>query len=212
MPEVMTVVIIAAIVTTIVMSLFKAMAGAAGAEETDTDLVQSADEALYRIQRDVRQSDPNGIFICTGAGSAAVCTPGSDVSTPTDVQYFAILTARIGGNGPMNWDDSGRPAWTGFDVYWMVPDGNGTNNLAEAFAPALIAPGANPAILNADVINAVATVSASSNYEVVTHSILRIQTMVDVSKDRVAIRIFSQSTSGSHTNTTSVQSDAYARN
>ena len=212
MPEIMTVMIIAGIVTTIVASLFSSISGAAGAEQIDTDLVRSADEALYRIQRDVRQSDPNGIFSCTGASSTLVCTPASDLATPTDSQYIAVLTAHSGGNGMMQWDISGRPAWTGFVVYWLVPDSSGTNNLAFGFAPAIIAAGANPAILNADVINAVSTASASTNAETVAQSIARIQTMVDVSKDRVAIRITSQSSEGSKTNSTSVQSDAYARN
>jgi type II secretory pathway pseudopilin PulG len=212
MPEIMTVTIIAVIVMTIVAALFKSISGAAGAEQVDTDLVQSADEALYRVQRDVRQSDPNGIFACTGASSAVVCTAASDLTAPADTAFLAVLTAHAGGNGTMQWDVSGRPAWTGFEVYWLVPDANGTNNLAYCFAPAHIAPGVNPAILNADVINAVTTASASANLEVVAHSIARIQTMVDVSKDRVAIRITSQSGQGSNENSTAVQSDAYARN
>jgi type II secretory pathway pseudopilin PulG len=212
MPEIMTVTIIAIIVMTIVASLFTSIAGAAGAEQMDSDLVQSANDALYRIQRDVRQSDPNGIFACSVTGGAVACTPGSDLTTPTDVQYLAVLTARDGGDGMVQWDISGRPAWTGFTIYWLSPDGSGANDLASGFAPAQIAPGANPAILNADVINAVSDVTAVANPSIIAHSISGIQTMVDIATDRVAIRITSQSTDGSNTNSTSVQSDAYARN
>lgn len=212
MPEIMTVTIIAIIVTTIVASLFTSISGAAGSEQVDADLVQSANDALYRIQRDVRQSDPNGIFACTVSGGAVTCTPGSDLTTPTDVSYLAVLTALDGGNGMVQWDISGRPAWTGFNVYWLSPDGSGTNDLESGFAPAQIAPGANPAILNADVINAVSSATAATNPAIVAHSISGIQTMVEVANDRVAIRITSQSSDGPNTNSTSVQSDAYARN
>jgi type II secretory pathway pseudopilin PulG len=212
MPEIMTVMIIAIIVTTIVASIFKSVFGTAGAQQVDTDLVKAAGEALYRIQRDVRQSDPNGVFACTGSSSTLTCTPGSDLTTPTDLQYLAVLTARSGGDGMAQWDASGRPAWTGFDIYWLAPDATGATNLAAGFAPAQISPGANPAILNADVINAVAAASAAADPVVIAHSIAGIQTMVDVAKDRVAIRISIQSTEGTDTNSTSVQSDAYARN
>lgn len=212
MPEIMTVSIIAIIVTTIVASLFTSISGAAGSEQVDADLVQSANAALYRIQRDIRQSDPNGIFACAVSGGAVTCTPGSDLTTATDVRYLAVLTALDGGDGMVQWDNSGRPAWTGFNVYWLSPDGNGTYDLASGFAPAQIAPGASPAILNADVINAVSSATASADPAVIAHSISDIQTMVDVAKDRVAIRITSQSSDGPDTNSTSVQSDAYARN
>jgi type II secretory pathway pseudopilin PulG len=212
MPEIMTVVIIAIIVTTIVASVFMSVDGTAGAEQIDSDLVQSANQALYQIQRDVRQSDPNGIFACSTTGGAVTCTPGSDLAAPTDVQYLAVLTARDGGDGMVQWDISGRPAWTGFIVYWLSPDGSGANDLASGFAPAQIAPGANPAILNADVINAVGSATAVADPSIIAHSILGVKTMVDIAKDRVAIRITSQSTDGTDTNSTSVQSDAYARN
>jgi type II secretory pathway pseudopilin PulG len=212
MPEILTVMIIAIIVSTIVVALFKSVFGAAGAQQVDMDLVQSADEALVRIQRVVRQSDPNGVFACTGTSASVACAPASDLAVPTDVQYLAILTARAGGDGMTQWDVSGRPAWTGFEIYWLKPDVRGTNEMAQGFAAAQIAPGANPAILNADVINAVTAASMVANPEVVAHSIERIQTFVDVAKDQVAIRITSQSSEGTHTNSTSVQSDAYARN
>ena len=211
-PEIMTVAVIAVIVTTIIVSLFVSISGTAGAEQIDSDLVQSANDALYQIQRDVRQSDPNGIFACSGSGGAVTCTPGSSLTTPTDVQYLAVLTARDGGDGTVQWDNSGRPAWTGFNIYWLAPDGQGSNDLASGFAPAQIAPGANPSILNADVINAVSSASTTTSPSIIAHSILDIKTMVDVSKDRVAIRIISQSTDGGDTNSTSVESDAYARN
>jgi prepilin-type N-terminal cleavage/methylation domain-containing protein len=212
MPEVMTAVMIAVIVMTVVAALFKSVVGAAGAQQVDRDLVQSADDALYRIQRDVRQSDPNGIFACTRTGSTVTCTPGSELTAPTDVQYLAILTARASGSGIMEWDASGRPAWTGFEVYWLVPDGRGANGLAQGFAAAQIGPGANPTILNADVINAVTTATSSLDPLIVAQSIKTIQTSVDVAKDRVAIRIASESSQGVDSNSTSVQSDAYARN
>ena len=211
MPEIMTVMLIAAMVMTLVASLCRPVMSSTGAVQAQTDLVQSADDALYRIQRDVRESDPNGVFVCSGSAAAIACTPASDLTAPIDAQYLAILTAVDTSSGLMSWDSTGRPAWTGFDVYWLSPEAGETNQLEYAFAPAQIQPGVNPSILNADVIDAV-TLATRGAAETLAHSIARIQTMVSLSKDHVAIRIFSQATEGASTNVTSLESDAYARN
>jgi hypothetical protein len=212
-PELLTAAMVAAIVMTMALAMFRPALSVAGTEQARTALVQSTDGALYRIQRDIRQSDPNGIFICTGSEPPDSCSLASSVSVPTTTQYLAILTAHSGGDGTMNWDDSGRPAWTGFQIYWLEPDPtNGGNFLMYAFAPVSIQPGTNPVILNADVVNAMGVAMTSSSAESVARSIQDIQTFVDVSRDSVAVRIDSTATVGSSTDTTHVESDTYARN
>lgn len=175
--------------------------------------MQTTDEALFRIQRDIRQSDPNGVFVCSSGSPPATCTLGSALATATQTNYLAILTAASGGNGLINWDDSGRPAWTGFQVYWLVPSASGTgNDLRYCFAPASIQPGTSPVILNADVVAAVAAATASASAATVARSVSTMQTVVNVSKDSVAVRIQSVATESASTNSTSVQGDTYARN
>jgi prepilin-type N-terminal cleavage/methylation domain-containing protein len=212
-PEVLTATIVAAIVMTFAVSLFEPAVTIAGDEQAQTSLVQSTDGALYRIQRDIRQSDPNGIFVCSGAPPPSSCTLASSLATPTQTQYMAILTAHTDGDGAMNWDESGRPAWTGFQIYWLDPDvADGGNTLEYGFAPATIQPGTDPVILNADVVQAVDGAITSSSAAAVARSIQDIQTSVDVARDSVAVRIGSTSSGGSAAGSTLVQSDTYARN
>lgn len=212
MPEIMTVMVVAAIITTIIVEVFRPMVVAADAEQADTDVVQTLDASLDRIQRDIRQSDPNGIFVCSGLSADATCTAASDLTAPTGVEYLAVLTGRAGGDGTMEWDDTGRPLWTGFDVFWLADDSSGTQDLFEAFAPAQIQPGVDPVILNADVVNAVALATSTSSPQTVGRSVQSIETMVDVTHDRVALILTSASSEGQSANAAAVRGDAYARN
>ena len=204
---------IASIVMTMSVAMFRPAVTVTNAEQTRTALVQSMDGALFRIQRDVRQSDPNGIFICSGAVPPTSCELASSLTSATHTQYLAILTARSGGYGEMSWDDSGRPAWTGFQIYWLETNPNtGSQMLRYSFAPATIQPGTDPVILNADVVTAVASAMTSPYAETVAQSIDDIQTLVDVSRDNVAVRLSCSATDGTAADATNVQSDTYARN
>jgi hypothetical protein len=210
---VLTAALVGAIVMTIGFAMFQPAVAVSSSEQVQTSLVQSTDDALYRIQRDVRQSDPNGIFICTGSMPPTSCVLASSLTTATSTQYLAILTAHTDGDGLINWDDDGRPAWTGFDIYWLVPDASGPGYALDyAFEPASIQPGTDPVILNADVLQAVTSATSSSSAIAIARSVSEIETDVDVSRDSVAIRIASYAADGSASNETQVRSDTYARN
>lgn len=218
MIEILTATFVAGIVMTMAVALIRPAVTAADAEQSQTELVHSIDDALYRIQRDIRQSDPNGIFVCeTSAQQATTCTLASSLPAVTSTNYLAILTAHTGGDDLINWDGSGRPAWTGFDVYWLEPDANGSGNangemLRYCFAPASIQPGTAPAILNADVVNAVASAVSSADAQTVARSVSEIDTVVKVSNDSVAVRLKGNTTDRSGNHPISVQADTYARN
>jgi len=212
LPEILTVTVIAALASTIVVALFRPLVESTGAAQASSDVMMSLNEALYVIQRDIRQSDPNGIFVCSGSAQAPACTPGSELPTLTDAKYLVILTAQTDGGGSMNWDSSGRPQWTGFDVYWLSTDVNGSPVLVHEFAAAAIQAGVNPQILNADVINAVSVAANSTSPDIVAHSVQSVQTAVNVTYDRVSLQISFSSTTGTHTTARSVRGDAYARN
>lgn len=212
LPEVLVVVVLTAVILTMVATLSTPMFAASNSEEAKVDTIRSLGQAKYRIQRDIRQSDVNGIFVCTQTNGSFTCTPASNYTTPTDSPYLAILSLHAGGNGTINWDPTGRPAWTGFEVYWLAPNASGVKQLLHAFSAANIPPGTAPTILNADVVNAVSAAANASSPESVALGVSDMQTAVEVARDRVAFRLFAQSTEGQSTNETSLQADVFARN
>jgi hypothetical protein len=113
----------------------------------------------------------------------------------------------------MAWDSSGRPAWTGFQIYWLDANADNSSQLLRyAFAPATIQPGINPVILNADVVTALGSAMTSPSAETVAESVDDIQTFVNVTHDSVAVRLGSAAAVDAASDSTTVQSDAYARN
>lgn len=204
---------IAAMVMTMSVAIFRPAVTVSDAERVRTSLVQAMDSSLYRIQRDIRQSDPNGIFVCSGSTPPTSCTLASSLTTVTHTQYIAILTARDGGIGEMHWDSSGRPAWTGFQIYWLDANAsNATQLLRYSFAPATIQAGIDPVILNADVVTAVGSAMSSPGAETVAQNIDDMQTWVNVTRDSVAVRLGSAAADGTSADATTVQCDTYARN
>lgn len=212
LPELLVVFGIASLVGTAVVALCHPMLSASQAERASSNEIETMDSTLYRVQRDARQTDPNGIFVCNGSGGSLACSQASNLTTPTDVTCFAMLTARANGTGSATWDVSGRPAWAGFSVYWLVADQTGTYTLMNGFGPANVPIGSNPSILNSDVIDAVNQAMASADATTVALGIKQFQTMVDVSTDRMVIRLVGQTESNGMTAELSVEGDAYARN
>jgi type II secretory pathway pseudopilin PulG len=209
--EALTATVIFGLVGMFVATIVPHAIGSSSKQQAKVDTVQSATKALYRLQRDLRQSDPNGIFICSVA-AATTCNLASSYTTLQDAPYLAILTQHVNGTGQITWDPTGKPGWQGFNVYWLAPDGYGGSTLMSAFANAPVSPGINPVIQNADVVNAVDAALASKSAETVAASIADIQTMVLISADRVALKISARSSVGTGTNETTVESDTFARN
>jgi hypothetical protein len=181
-------------------------------EQTSTGEIQAVDAALYRLQRDVRQSDTNGIFVCTSVNNAITCTQASAFNSPTDAPALAILTAESGGSGPTRWDSSGHPLWTGFKVYWLAAGADGSDAMYIAFEPASVSLSAEPSVLNADAAQAVSAALATSGPDRVADDILSLQSYADVTKDHVALRITALENPSDPSSQLSVQGDAYARN
>lgn len=178
-------------------------------EQAKVDTVQSAALALYRMQRDLRQSDPSGVFACTypGPSTCSVLTPDM-TSTPV----IAIMTTRTNGTGQSQWETAkGQPQWTGFNVYWLVPNGQGSNTLKYAFGSANLPPG-SPSPGLATVNSAVNTALTSASPLTVALAIADMQTNVNVTRNTVGLWLSARSRVNGRTNETSYRSDTYARN
>ena len=211
-PEVLTVSGIAGLVAVTIIVLTGPMLSASNAEIGSLHQIQMMDTTLYRLQREIRQSDPNGIFTCSVGSGQMSCALASDLSVPANVSYLAILTARSAGTGRTTWDGSGRPAWTGFNVYWLAPDSQGTNTLLYSFGSANVPAGPNPVILNSMVAAAAAQAVATPGATIVAENVRDVQTMVDVTHDHVTLHLAGLATYGSARSELSAQGDVYARN
>lgn len=196
----------------LVIGMCKPILTAQTVEQSSTGEVQVIDAALYRLQRDIRQSDANGVFVCTNTNSAIACTQASTYTSPTVAPALAVLTAESGGSGPTRWDSTGHPLWTGFKVYWLAAGADGADTLYLAFEPASVSLAAEPSILNSDAAQAVAAALASTGPDRVADDILSLQSYADVTKDHVAIRLTALTGQSGSSSQLSVQGDAYARN
>ena len=196
----------------LVIGMCKPILTAQTVEQASTGEIQVVDATLYRLQRDVRQSDTNGIFVCTSADNAITCTQASTYSSPTDAPAFAILTAESGGSGPTRWDSTGHPLWTGFKVYWLAAGADGADTMYLAFEPASVSLSAEPSVLNSDAAQAVSAALAISAPDRVADDILSFQSYADVTRDHVALRLTALANPSDSSSQLSVQGDAYARN
>lgn len=196
----------------LVIGLLRPILAAQNIEQSSTGEIQVIDAALYRLQRDVRQSDSNGIFVCASANGAVACTQASTYTSPAAAPALAVLTAEAGGNGPTRWDSTGHPLWTGFKVYWLAAGSDGDDSMYVAFEPASVSLNAEPAVLNSDAAQAVSAALGSSSPDRIADDISSLQSYADVTKDHVALRLTALTDPNNASSQLSVHGDAYARN
>lgn len=198
------------ILSTFVAIIIIPLMGAPNSQQAKIDTVQTGAQALYRLQRDIREGQVNGVYVCTYPASSVCATP-QPAPNITSVQVVAILTPRLNGNGNIQWDSTaGTPTWQGFQVYWLVPDnsGNGTYNLEYAFSqstgfqPGSIASGADTAVNSA----------FAGTATIVAHNINTLNIDQNVNGKTIGLSLSAQSTDGNKVNETSYTGDAFARN
>jgi hypothetical protein len=81
---------------------------------------QNAVPLLYKLQREVRQSDYRIVYAQVGG----IATPVTSVTSLTDVTVFAVASAKTGAagsgcfpGGAFTTTGGGSPLWQGFDVF-----------------------------------------------------------------------------------------------
>ena len=91
-----------------------------GAAQAKTDTQGNAVSVMFKIERDLHESDARSVFYDSG-GATALPTPPS---APVSVTVFAVATASSGTNGgacyppgPFQLDSNGAPKWQGFEVF-----------------------------------------------------------------------------------------------
>ena len=207
--ELLTVTVILGLLSTFVVLIIAPLLNAPNAQQAKIDTVQTGALALYALQRDVRQGQVNGVYVCTYP-APTTCTNPSTAPTLAAVHVVAILTARQNGNQFAKWSNTGQPNWQGFQVYWLAPDatGNGTFDLDYAFSVSGVQPGAAAASADTAVNSALQSASPT----VIAHNLLTLQVDADSVSKMVGFNVQAQSTVDSKVNETSYQGDSFARN
>lgn len=91
-----------------------------GAAQAKSDTQGNAVAVMFKIERDLHESDARSVYY-DNSGATALPTPPS---APVSVTVFAVATASSGSNGSACYppgafqlDSNGAPLWQGFEVF-----------------------------------------------------------------------------------------------
>jgi prepilin-type N-terminal cleavage/methylation domain-containing protein len=203
--EVLTVSVIMGFVSTFVALIVGPLFASINQQGAKVDTLQAAVRSFYRIQRDLHQSNVNGVFVCTYA-TPTVCSVPSQGAL-ADATVIAIISAKANGTGQLSWDGTqGQPQWTGFNVYWLARDASGVMSLNYSFN--------NPGGAQASIASADAAVNNAlkATPQFLATSVTGLQVNQNAPATRIGLKMFATSTEGKSTNETSFESDTMTRN
>lgn len=208
-PELMTVIVILGLLMTTLLGIMTPLLRSQNRTQAKLDTVQSAAVALYRLQRDLRQTYYDGTWACT-TGAGASCTQPTSFGTATAI---AFPTAYQHGTGQFQLQtgvsNAGQPNWQGVMVYWIDSSGD----LLWAFDP-------NPTgftdehVTSATAAKAVAdaTTGVVTGTEIAAN-VRQLAVAIDVTRPNIiSLQMQAKSTENNSVNETTYRSDVLARN
>jgi hypothetical protein len=177
--------------------------------QAKVDTVQAAAMALYRVERDLRNTRPGSVYACTTGATPACTLPGV---TPSPTAAIVLVTAYKNGTGQFQFDaSSGRPEWQGATVYWIDAAGN----LNMAFdSPAGFVPGTSSqgsTLSSTQAALAVTDVLASGG-TAVARFVQQMWLARPATGNTVTFEMQAQSTVSGALNETTYRTDVEARN
>jgi type II secretory pathway pseudopilin PulG len=205
----MTVMVIVGLLMTMIVAIILPMMRSQNRTQAKLDTVQSAAVALYRLQRDLRQTYYDGTWACT-IGSSASCSQPTTFGTTTAI---AFPTAYKNGIGQFQLQTgvstAGQPNWQGVMVYWIDSAGD----LRWAFDP-------TPTGFTDEHVNSTtaAKAVADATTGVVTGTeiaanVQQLAVAIDLTKpNMISLKMQAQSTENGSVNKTNYRSDVLARN
>jgi type II secretory pathway pseudopilin PulG len=120
--ELFSVIIVVGLILTAVAATIGPLLRSQNQTQAKVDTVQAAAMALYRVERDLRNTRPGSIYACT-TGVSPTCAPPPTAPAPTSA--IVMVTAYQRGLGPFQVDQTtGTPDWQGATVYWVDSQGN----------------------------------------------------------------------------------------
>jgi len=172
---------------------------------------QNAVPLLYKLQREVRQSDYRAVF----AVVSGTTKPIQQVTSLTDVRTFAVASAKTGAAGSGCYPGGrfvtvpgfGTPYWQGFDVFI----------LQNAALKCIYEPLATPQIYysniqTSDAHTAITAAQGVTNPPVFGNAVLDVKLNSDATPFIVDFQIKAVSTVNARTNATTYTEDVLTRN
>lgn len=176
--------------------------------QSQVDNVQSAALALYKMQHDTRPSNIHGVYACN-MSPVVTCSAPAPPLQPGNANALVIVTAN--GNGQFLLDKvTGAPAWSGYVIYWLTPNADGSSNeLRRVYLQSTIN---NVTQLQAsDAVTALTSVLGQPGYTTVAQDVKTMSVAIDNSSNTVDLQIDGGDIKG---NTSSLQlsGNSYVRN
>jgi type II secretory pathway pseudopilin PulG len=203
----MTVIVVLGLLMTMIAAVFAPMMRAQNRTQAKLDTVQSASSALYRIQRELRQTYYASTWACTTGASASCSQPTTFGST----KAIAFPTAYQNGNGQFQLQSSGsapHPNWQGVMVYWIDSAGN----LGWAFDSAGFVTGSNGLSSTAAALAVVAATTGVVADTKIAVNVQQLAVAIDPSQpNMIWLKMQAQSTENGSVNETTYLSNMLAR-
>jgi type II secretory pathway pseudopilin PulG len=207
--ELLTVTVLFGLLLTTVAAVMPAVLKSPSQMQAQVDEVNSAALALYKVQRDARQSDVNGVFNCTTAPVVACAQQLGSKAIKT--QAIAIA----GDDGQTQFvNQVGQTKWQGYVVYWLAPSATGVGvDLMRSFQTIQNFPIFNnvPQFRATDADIAVTAALLLSSPSVAAPDVRQLLSSVTPANGIVALQMVAGVNRGDQTSIT-LQGNTYARN
>lgn len=211
--ETLVVSVILGLMLLAVAGAMPALLSAPASAQAKADSITPASAGLYLFERDLRESDANGVFACTGwpasCGSGSLETPDTAVVIAT-----AADSSNLGAQFQVQ-QSGGQPAWQGFVVYWQRAAGG---DVYRTYEPAptisqffdLSQPGRGSLLTLAE--DAAAAAHASTDPQIAMHDIASLSAAVNATSGTTAFQLVAAGAAGYEKNTTTFDDDVWDRN
>jgi len=205
----LTVMVIVGLLMTMLVATITPLMRSQNRTQAKLDTVQSAAVALYRIQRDLRQTYYDGTWACT-TGSSPSCSQPTTFGTTTAIVFPTAYKNGINqfqlqktGSTP------GQPNWQGVMVYWIDSAGDlrwAFDSNATGFTDEHVT-STTAAKAVADATTGVVTGTE------IAANIQQLVVAIDLAKPNIiSLKMQAQSTENGSVNKTTYRSDVLARN
>lgn len=215
--ETIVVALILGMMLTAIAGAMVPMFAAPDRAQAKSDSLGSAATGMYLIERDLRESDADGVFACVG--QPAKCGDGSlDVGDNAIVIPTALISGDLGARFvtiPAMSPNAGYPEWQGFIVYWQPEPGgfvyraferaDGLSQLIDSVPP-------NRAQLESLADAAVSSASIDPSRTIAMRSVAMLSAFIDHNTEVTSLHVVSSGSAGGRSNTTTFDDDVFARN
>ena len=207
--ETMVVAVILGMMLTAIVGAIAPLFSAPSRAQAKVDSLEPAASGMYVMERDLRQSDENGVFAC--AGQPAVC--GDGALSVGDVAIVLPTALPLGSLGAQFQTANGATNWQGFIVYVQPAPGAFVYRAfeQEQGLTALINT-ANRVQLQVLADAAAASAANDPSRAIAMRDVATIAAAVDVNSSITSLHIVSSGSAGGRTNTTTFDDDIFARN